>query len=175
MKKNLLSYFFCSNKISQNWILCYFWNAKEKNLGQFSKNCWSFYPKIFPYALSQIYGFGIRDPRSGKNPFRIPDPGVKKAPDPGSATLPIFQTCDLWHTDLDKLLTGELEPSVNFLLGVSQVLLVTFHRYDMLHVKNQTSLCRYEDMLSWTAFPQKRKSDNFESCLLPLTTSSYCI
>jgi hypothetical protein len=40
------------------------------------------------------YGFGIRDPGSeirdpgsGKNLFRIPDPGVKKAPDPGSATL----------------------------------------------------------------------------------------
>ncbi len=27
-------------------------------------------------------GSGIRDPRSGKNLFRIPDPGVKKAPDP---------------------------------------------------------------------------------------------
>ena len=35
-------------------------------------------------------GSGIRDPGSGKNLFRIPDPGVKKAPDPGSgsATLP---------------------------------------------------------------------------------------
>jgi hypothetical protein len=34
-------------------------------------------------------GSGIRDPGSAKNPFRIPDPGVKKAPDPvsGSATL----------------------------------------------------------------------------------------
>ncbi len=29
-------------------------------------------------------GSKIRDPGSGKNPFRIPDPGVKKAPDPGS-------------------------------------------------------------------------------------------
>jgi hypothetical protein len=29
-------------------------------------------------------GFGIRDPRSGKKIFRIPDAGVKKAPDPGS-------------------------------------------------------------------------------------------
>jgi hypothetical protein len=32
----------------------------------------------------QKYGFGIRDPGSGKNLFLIPDPGVKKAPDPGS-------------------------------------------------------------------------------------------
>ncbi len=29
-------------------------------------------------------GSGIRDPGSGKYLFRIPDPGVKKAPDPGS-------------------------------------------------------------------------------------------
>jgi hypothetical protein len=29
-------------------------------------------------------GSGIRDPESGKNLFRIPDPGVKKAPGPGS-------------------------------------------------------------------------------------------
>jgi hypothetical protein len=29
----------------------------------------------------------VWDPGSGKNLFRFPDPGVKKAPDPGSATL----------------------------------------------------------------------------------------
>ncbi len=58
---------------SQNWILCYFWNAKEKNLGQFSKNCWSFYPKIFK-MLSNTW---------------VWDPGSTKAPDPGSATLPL--------------------------------------------------------------------------------------
>jgi hypothetical protein len=31
-------------------------------------------------------GSGIRDPGSGKNLFRIPDLGVKKAPDPGSGS-----------------------------------------------------------------------------------------
>jgi uncharacterized GH25 family protein len=31
-------------------------------------------------------GNGIQDPGSGKNLFRIPDPGVKKAPDPGSGS-----------------------------------------------------------------------------------------
>ncbi len=31
-------------------------------------------------------GSGIRDPGSGKNLFRIPDPGVEKAPDPGSGS-----------------------------------------------------------------------------------------
>jgi hypothetical protein len=31
--------------------------------------------------------FGIQDPSSGKNLFRISDPWGKKPPDPGSATL----------------------------------------------------------------------------------------
>jgi hypothetical protein len=41
---------------------------------------------------SQKYGFGIRDPGPEKtySGSRIPDPGVKKAPDPGSATLVFF-------------------------------------------------------------------------------------
>ena len=56
--------------------LFYFLNSEEKNLGQFSKNYRTLYPKIW-------------DPGSGKNLFRIPDPGpgVKKAPNPGSATM----------------------------------------------------------------------------------------
>ncbi len=41
------------------------------------------YPKNFQKALKNIgLGSGIRDPGSRKNLFRIPDPGVKKAPDP---------------------------------------------------------------------------------------------
>jgi hypothetical protein len=31
-------------------------------------------------------GSEIRDPGSEKNLFRIPDPGIKKAPDPGSGS-----------------------------------------------------------------------------------------
>jgi hypothetical protein len=31
-------------------------------------------------------GYGIQNPGSGKNLFRIPDPGVKNAPDPGSGS-----------------------------------------------------------------------------------------
>jgi hypothetical protein len=42
---------------------------------------------------SSKYGLGIRDPRSGKNPFRIPDPGIKKAQDPGSR-IPDPQHCN---------------------------------------------------------------------------------
>jgi hypothetical protein len=44
---------------------------------------------LFPKQLSlssEKNGFGIRDPRSGKNPFRIPDLGVKNASDPGSGS-----------------------------------------------------------------------------------------
>jgi hypothetical protein len=69
----------------ENCKLFYFRNAEEKNLDQFSKNYRTFTLKI----VTQKMGLrsGRQDPRSGKNLFRIPDPGVKKAPDPGSATL----------------------------------------------------------------------------------------
>jgi hypothetical protein len=63
-------------------------------LGQFSNNYRTFIKKIFKKLLkiwSWDPGSEIRDPGSGKNLFRIPDPGVKKAPIPdpgsGSATL----------------------------------------------------------------------------------------
>ena len=47
-----------------------------------AKNYWSFYPTNFQYALSRIYGFGIRDPEKtysgsriqGSKRHRIPDP-----------------------------------------------------------------------------------------------------
>jgi hypothetical protein len=35
-------------------------------------------------------GSGNRNPGSGKNLFRIPDPGVKKAPDPGSGSATLL-------------------------------------------------------------------------------------
>ena len=44
-----------------------------------------FLPKKLALS-SQKYGFGIRDPRSGIRKKPIPDPGVKNAPDPGTAT-----------------------------------------------------------------------------------------
>jgi hypothetical protein len=56
-------------------------------------------------------GFGIRDPGSGKNLFRIPDPGVKKAPDPGSATLDeciLSVLCTLWNVLLSCGKFGEI-------------------------------------------------------------------
>jgi hypothetical protein len=54
-------------------------------LGQFSKNYRTFFPKNCHLTLKSMgLGSGIRDPGSGKNLFRIPDPGVKKhwIPDP---------------------------------------------------------------------------------------------
>jgi hypothetical protein len=49
------------------------------------------FEQVKNFFKAKIQGFEIRDPRSGKNLFRIPDPGYKKAPDPGSgsATLKI--------------------------------------------------------------------------------------
>ncbi len=52
--------FFCSHKFHKVENYYIFWNAEEKNLGQFSKNYRSFLPKILSLS-SQKYGFGIRD------------------------------------------------------------------------------------------------------------------
>jgi hypothetical protein len=62
-------------------------------LGQFSKIIELFTQKIVS-KLSKIWvcdpGSEIRDPE--KKPFRIPDPGVKKAPDPGSGSATLLGT-----------------------------------------------------------------------------------
>jgi hypothetical protein len=39
---------------------------------------------------SKKYGLGIRDPEKTYSKSRIPDPGVKKAPDPGSGSATLF-------------------------------------------------------------------------------------
>ncbi len=72
-------------QISQNLKLSYFWNAEEKNLGQFWKNYRIFLTKKLSLS-SQKYGFGIRDPEKSYSGSWIPDPGVKKSPDPGSGS-----------------------------------------------------------------------------------------
>jgi hypothetical protein len=64
-------------------------------VGKFSKNYITFFLPNKLSLSSQKYGFGIRDPRfgdagSGKNLFRIPYPGVKKAPDPGSGSATLI-------------------------------------------------------------------------------------
>jgi hypothetical protein len=66
--------------------------SEEKNLVQFSKIIELFTQKIVT-KLSKIW---VWDPGSGKNLFRIPDPGVKKAPDPGSGSATLSAL--VWHT-----------------------------------------------------------------------------
>jgi hypothetical protein len=55
---------------------------KKKIWANFQRITELFTQKIVK-KLSKIW---IWDPRSGKNIFRIPDTGVKKAPDPGSGS-----------------------------------------------------------------------------------------
>jgi hypothetical protein len=66
---------------------------KKKIWDNFQRIVEVFTQKIFS-MLSNIWvwdqGSGIRDPGSGKNLFRIPDPGVKKAPDPGSGSATLI-------------------------------------------------------------------------------------
>jgi hypothetical protein len=81
---------FCSHKFHKTEY--YFIFDMLKKFGPIFQELLKFLPKKLS-PRPQKYGFGIRDPRSGKNLFRIPDPGVKKAPDPGSgsATLILSQ------------------------------------------------------------------------------------
>ncbi len=54
------------------------------------KNIWPNFPRIIEVFTQKIVTkpskIWVWDPGSGKNLFRIPDPGVKKAPDPGSGS-----------------------------------------------------------------------------------------
>jgi hypothetical protein len=66
---------------------------KKKIWANFKRNIELLTQKIVS-KLSKIW---VWDPGSGKNLFRIPDPGVKKAPDPGSGSATLFnmQLCTL--------------------------------------------------------------------------------
>jgi hypothetical protein len=81
--------FLCSHKFHKIVNYVSFEVLKKKKLAQFSKNYRTFYQKNCQKALT-IWSW-IRDPRSGKNLFRIPDPGVKKAPDPGSGSATLLK------------------------------------------------------------------------------------
>jgi hypothetical protein len=83
-KKLYIKPFYVATKF--NKIVNFFSFAKEKNLGQFSKNYRTFYQKTCQKALqNMVLG-------SGKNPYRIPDPGVKKAPYPDPQHLFLCQS-----------------------------------------------------------------------------------
>ncbi len=70
----------CSHKFHKIAHYFSFDVLKKKIWDNFQRNIELFTQKIVN-KLSKIW---IWDPGSGKNLFRIPDPGVKKAPDPGS-------------------------------------------------------------------------------------------
>jgi hypothetical protein len=59
---------------------------KKKIWANFQRIMDLFTQKIVP-KLSKVW---VWDPGSGKNLFRIPDPGVKKAPDPGSGSATLL-------------------------------------------------------------------------------------
>ena len=71
-----LSYFFCSHKfhIIENYFI----------FEMLKKKIWANFHRTTRKIVTKLSKIWIWDPGSGKNLFRIPDPGVKKAPDPGS-------------------------------------------------------------------------------------------
>ncbi len=75
--------FLCSNKFHKIGNYFSFEVVKKKIWANFERIIELSTQKIVT-KLSKIWSW---DPGSGKNLFRIPDPGIKKAPDPGSATL----------------------------------------------------------------------------------------
>ena len=83
VRKNLLSFFLETN--ITKWKLFYFWSGEEQNLGQFTKNCRTFYPKIV-IKLSKIWVWDLGSEKreqektysgsriQGLKRNRIPDP-----------------------------------------------------------------------------------------------------
>jgi hypothetical protein len=74
--------FLCSHKFHKIVNYFSFEVLKKKCGANFQRNIELFTKKIVKKLL-KIWSW---DPGSGKNLFRIPDPGVKKAPDPGSGS-----------------------------------------------------------------------------------------
>ncbi len=93
-------------QISQNCKLFQFWSAEKKNLGLFSKNYKTFYPKNCHYALKNMgLGSGIR-----KKP--IPGPGSRGQKGTGSRirirnTFRILYFCTDPATDPDPSINKE--------------------------------------------------------------------
>jgi hypothetical protein len=108
-KKICCHNFICSHKFHQIANYFCFEVLKKKIWVNFQRIIELFTQKIVT-KLSKIWvwypGCEIRDPGSRKNLFRIPDPGVKKAPDPGSGSATLTFTTDpdpafYRNTDLD--------------------------------------------------------------------------
>jgi hypothetical protein len=55
------------------------------------KKIWPNFQRIIHKIVTKLSKIWIWNPGSGKNLFRIPDPGVKKAPDPGSGSATLIE------------------------------------------------------------------------------------
>jgi hypothetical protein len=86
VKKNLLNNFLCSHKFHKIANYFSFEVLKKKIWANFQTIIELFTQKIVN-KLSKIW---VWDPRSGIRKKPIPDPGVKKAPDPGSGSATLF-------------------------------------------------------------------------------------
>jgi hypothetical protein len=128
VKKLVVIPFFCSHKFHK--IENYFIFEMPK------KKIWASFQRIIlllPKRLSLSSKIWVWDPGSGKNLSRIPDPGVKKATDPGSgsATLGIkpcssARKASPCAPSLDTSLHFQIKtfPALSELLGVGEMFLV---------------------------------------------------
>jgi hypothetical protein len=85
--------FYIATNCTKLYIILVLQVLKKKIWANFQRIIELFAQKIVT-KLSKVWGW---DPGSGKNLFRILDPGVKKAPDPGSVTLKVttlLSDCD---------------------------------------------------------------------------------
>jgi hypothetical protein len=78
--------FFCSHKFHKIEYYYIFDMLKKQIWPNFTRIIKVFTQKIVT-KLSEVW---VWDPGSGKNLFRIPDPGVKKASDPGSGSATLY-------------------------------------------------------------------------------------
>jgi hypothetical protein len=106
VKNYFLSYLFCSHKfhITENYFN--FKMLKKKIWTNFQRIIELFYSKNCHKALKNMgLGSEIRDPEKP-----IPEPGAKKAPDPGSGTL-LFLTNSMLSCHL-RISQGDLKLNV---------------------------------------------------------------
>jgi hypothetical protein len=88
VKNKFVILFFCSHKFHKIEYYVIFELLKKNIWANFQRIVEVFTQKIFN-MLSNIW---VWDPGSGKNLFRIPDPGVKRhqIPDPGSGSATLI-------------------------------------------------------------------------------------
>jgi hypothetical protein len=88
VKKNLLSYLFCSHKFHKIENYFIFEMLKKNFLAGFQ----DFLEFVTQKCVTNLSKIWVSDPRSGtwKKPIPDPGPGVKKAPDPGSGSATLL-------------------------------------------------------------------------------------